>query len=106
MAPQPMKFHNPFDIHIDPMERLLLINFEKDPDTVYIGFEPQVFNDSINGKGHLVIGWRVDGKVDVYHDPSLKLNPERYDIAGKGLANMVAQEMRQVYYEIKNTGVQ
>lgn len=106
MAQHSKKFYNPFAIHIDPMERLLLINFEKDPDAVYVGFEPQVFNDSINGKGHLIIGWRLDGKVDVYHDPSLKLNPEKYDIAGKGLANMVAQKMRQVYYEIKKSGVQ
>ena len=62
-------FFNPFHIAIDPMERLLLVNFEKDPDSLYIGFEPQVFDDHINGKGHLVIGWRIDGKVDVYHEP-------------------------------------
>jgi hypothetical protein len=49
-------FINPFCIDIDPMERLLLVNFEKDPDTIYIGFEPQVFDDPINGRGHLVIG--------------------------------------------------
>jgi hypothetical protein len=82
-----INFILPFRIDVDPMERLLLINFEKDPDSLYLGFEPQVFNDPINGSGHLVIGWRVDGKVDVYHQPGLKLDPEKYDIAGKGLAN-------------------
>lgn len=33
----------PFNIVVDPMQRLLLINFEKDPDRLYVGFEPQVF---------------------------------------------------------------
>lgn len=99
------KIINPFRIDIDPMERLMLVNFEKDPDTLYVGFEPQVFEDEINGTGHLVIGWRVDGKVDVYHQPGLKLNPEKYDIAGKGLANMLEREMPGAYFEIKEQGV-
>ncbi len=29
--------YNPFHIAIDPMERLLLVNFEKHPDSLYIG---------------------------------------------------------------------
>lgn len=106
MAQTQHKILNPFRIDIDPMERLLLVNFEKDPDTLYIGFEPQVFNDKINGKGHLVIGWRTDGKVDVYHQPGLKPNAEKYDIAGKGLANMVEREMPCAYFEINELGVQ
>lgn len=68
---------NPFQIDIDPMERLLLVNFDKNPDTIYVGFEPQVFNDDKNGKGHIIIGWRQDGKVDVYHQPSLKIDPKK-----------------------------
>ena len=79
----------PFHIDIDPMKRLLLVNFEKDPDTTYVGFEPQVFDDPVNGRGHLVIGWRQDSRVDVYHQAGLHPDPAKYDIAGKGLANMV-----------------
>lgn len=96
----------PFEIHIDPMERLLLINIENDPDDVYVGFEPQVFDDSINGTGHLVIGWRSDGMVDVFHQPELTLNPEKYDIAGKGLAHMVEREMSGCFYYVEEAGVQ
>jgi len=95
----------PFEIHIDPMERLLLINIENDPDDVYVGFEPQVFDDSINGTGHLVIGWRSDGMVDVFHQPGLTLNPEEYDIAGKGLAHMVEREMSGCFYYVDEAGV-
>ncbi len=97
---------NPFLIEIDPMERLLLVNFESDPDTLYIGFEPQVFDDDINGRGHLVIGWRVDGKVDVYHEPGLRLDKEKYDITGKGLANMIELTMPKASFDINEFGVQ
>lgn len=100
------QFLNPFLIEIDPMERLLLVNFESDPDTLYIGFEPQVFDDAVNGKGHLVIGWRVDGRVDVYHEPGLTLNKGKYDIAGKGLANMIERTMTEASFEINDFGVQ
>lgn len=97
---------NPFQIDIDPMERLLLINFGNDPDDLYIGFEPQVFEEGNDGKGHLIIGWRRDGKVDVYHQPTLKLDPKKYDIAGKGLANMIEREFSEAYFEVNDEGVQ
>ena len=97
---------NPFRIDIDPMERLLLVNFEKDPDTTYVGFEPQVFDDPVNGTGHLVIGWRQDGRVDVFHLPGLHLDAAKYDIAGKGLANMVERELSGATYEVNDFGVQ
>jgi hypothetical protein len=96
----------PFRLDIDPMERLLLINFEQDPDSVYIGFEPQVFDDTVNGHGHLVIGWRRDGFVDVYHMPALTLDPEKYDIAGKGLNRMISAEFTMASFDVLSTGVQ
>ena len=97
---------NPFFIEIEPMERLLLVNIENDPDSVYVGFEPQVFDDEKTGTGMLVIAWRTDGKVDVYHQPSLTLDPTGYDIAGKGLENMVSREMKDVYFEVNEMGAQ
>ncbi len=97
---------NPFKIAIDPMERLLLVNIENDPDSVYIGFEPQVFDDPVNGQGMLVIAWRVDGRVDVFHQPSLSLDPEKYDIAGKGLAHMAEREMKEAFFHVDEKGVQ
>lgn len=102
---QSQTIHIPFSIDIDPMERLLLINFENDPDSLYLGFEPQVFNDNINGKGFLVIGWRKDGKVDVYHQSSLQLNPDKYRIAGKGLANLTQTTFKQSKFEVSDQGV-
>lgn len=96
----------PFKIEVDPMEKLLLVNFEKDPDSIYIGFEPQVFNDDVNGVGHLIIGWRADKKVDVYHQKSLKLDPSKYSIAGSGLNEMIPIDMEKAFYEVRDFGVQ
>jgi hypothetical protein len=96
----------PFSIEINPMERLLLVNFEKDPDSIYVGLEPQVFNDEVNGAGHLVIGWRKDKKIDVYHEKSLNLDSSKYNIAGAGLNQMIAIDMEKAYYEVNNFGVQ
>jgi len=96
----------PFSINIDPMERLLLVNFEKDPDSVYVGFEPQVFNDEINGVGHLVIGWRTDKKIDVYHERSLDPDTSKYDIAGAGLNRMIPVDMEKAFFQVNDFGVQ
>lgn len=101
-----MNIINPFRIDVDPMQRLLLVNFEKDPDSTYVGFEPQVFDDPANGTGHLVIGWRQDGRVDVFHQPGLHLDAAKYDIAGKGLAHMVERELTGATYEVNDFGVQ
>ena len=96
----------PFSINIDPMERLLLVNFEKDPDSVYVGFEPQVFDDKINGAGHLVIGWRTDKKIDVYHEKSLNPDTSKYDIAGAGLNRMIPVDMEKAFFQVDEFGVQ
>lgn len=96
----------PFLIDIDPMEKLLLVNFEKDPDSIYVGFEPQSFNDDVNGVGHLIIGWRTDKKVDVYHQKSLNLDPSKYRIAGSGLNEMIPIDMDKAFYEVSDFGVQ
>ncbi|GHB43916.1 hypothetical protein [Mongoliitalea lutea] len=99
-------FINPFSFEADPMERLLLVNFEKDPDEHYVGLEPQFFNDSINGVGLLVIAWRKDMHIDVYHAKSLNPNLAKFNIAGKGLGDMVAVDFQEDLFEITDHGVQ
>ncbi len=98
--------YSPFELVINPMERLLLINIENDPDSRYIGFEPQVFDDEINGSGILVIAWRTDGRVDVYHQPQLQPDPARYDIVGKGLAHLVQHPLEGAYFDVDDRGAQ
>jgi hypothetical protein len=97
---------SPFHLHTDPMAGLLLVNFEKDPDRIYVGLEPQFFDDEIHGRGLLVIGWRVDGQVDVFHDPALRLDPQTYGIAGKGLHAMEARPFAAALFELGAAGAQ
>jgi hypothetical protein len=96
---------NPFTLNVEPLKRLLLVNFNKDPDSVYLGFEPQLFEDEVMGKGLLVIAWRKDEEVDVYHAPSLSPDPDKYDIAGKGLNLMQETDFSHSLFDIQEAGV-
>jgi len=86
------------------MERLFLIGFEKDPDEVYIGFEPQWFADKEYGTGLRVIAWRRDGFVDVYQQPSLPLE-RNFGVAGKGLADIEQRTMDTAHFYVTPLGV-
>jgi hypothetical protein len=97
---------SPFHLHTDPMAGLLLVNFERDPDRIYVGLEPQAFDDEVHGRGLLVIGWRVDGQVDVFHDPELRLDPRTYGIAGKGLHAMEERSFAGSRFELGDSGAQ
>jgi hypothetical protein len=97
---------SPFHLHVDPMQALLLVNFEKDPDRIYLGFEPQTFDDDVHGRGLLVLGWRVDGRVDVFHEPELRLEPRTYGIAGKGLHRMAERSFGEGRLDLGPSGAQ
>jgi hypothetical protein len=96
--------YSPFSLKISPMERLFLINFEKDPDEVYIGFEPQWFNDDTYGTGLRIIAWRKDGYVDVYQQPGLT-KENRIDVAAKGLADTIECPMTNARFNVTTRGV-
>lgn len=96
---------SPFHLDSEAMRSLALFNFERDPDTVYQGLEPQAFDDEEHGRGLLVIGWRRDGHVDVYHDPALRLNAAGYSIAGSGLHRMEPRDLSSGRFEITPTGL-
>ena len=96
---------NPFRFHIDPMVRLLLIDLTGDLDRVYRGFEPQVFDDTVHGRGVIVLGWRRDGRVDVFHQPDVRVDPATYSIVGDGLHRVVARPLAGARYTIGPAGV-
>jgi hypothetical protein len=102
----PIPVVSPFHLEIQPMQAILLVNFEGDPDAIYRGLEPQAFDDEVHGRGLLVIGWRVDGRVDVFHDPALRLDPDTYGIAGKGLHVMASRDFSNARLEFGPAGVQ
>ena len=95
---------SPFSLKVSPMRRLFLIGFEKDPDDIYVGFEPQWFDDSEYGTGLRVIAWRKDGYVDVYQQPGLTVE-ERIDVAGKGLRETKVCQMPDARFDVTPHGV-
>ena len=95
-------FYTPFHLRVDPMERLLLINWRKGQ--YYKGAEPQWFDDEQHGRGLLVILYRIDDKVDVYHQPTLTLDPAAYQIQS-GLGQMVACHFERSHFQIRPQGV-
>ena len=98
-------FYSPFDLKLDPMACLLLINFNKDPDAIYNAFEPQVFDDPQHGRGLMVIAYLPDTRFDIYHQPGLRLDRATYDIVGKGLRELVERPMADAVFDIGPTGV-
>ncbi len=95
----------PVSAAVQPLDRLLLINFEDHNDSLYVGLEPQVVADPQQGYGLLVVAWRIDDYVDVYHQPGLRLEPSTYEIAGSGLHQMLERPLTDAYLEITAAGV-
>lgn len=62
-------FYSPFSLSIDDMGRLILINFEKDPDEFYNTFELQQASDKTGKRFLLVIAYRNNGGSDIYYQP-------------------------------------
>ncbi len=96
---------SPFHLEPDPIGSLLLANIEEDPDRVYLGFEPQWFTGGWAGEGMVVLGWRTDGLVDVFHEAGIDLDPELYRITGEGMHRMAEREFRPRILEFGPGGV-
>lgn len=96
------RFHPLLHLRVEPMARLLLLNMPKGD--VYTGIEPQWFDDDDHGCGLLVILYRTDGRVDVYHQPSVSPDPDGYEIEA-GLHEMVACNFERARFEIGAHGM-
>lgn len=59
--------YSPFNLNIEPMEHLILVNIEKNPDKFYKIFELQQARDEKNNIKLLVIAYRNDNSVDIYY---------------------------------------
>ena len=82
----------PLTLRLDEMARM--VNCELTEDPIYAGLEIQVFDDDKHGRGVLVfLERRADNKIDVYHQPGLRLERSGYAIgAGLGLWRETAIE--------------
>ena len=72
----------PFNLQVWAVERML--NFEIGDDPDYEGLELQVFDDPVHGRGMAVLmRRRVDGRIDIYRQPGLTLDPEIAQVGGE-----------------------
>ena len=71
----------PFDLQMWAVDRML--NFEITDDPHYQGLELQVFDDRAHGRGMAVLlRRRDDGRLDIYRQPDLTLEPEMAQVGG------------------------
>lgn len=95
---------SPFFIKTEELKALALVNIEKDPDSVYIGFEPQLLKNE-HGEGMLIIGYRADGKTDIYFQPQLQLKASDYESLGKGVHKMKVVPLKNAYLRFSEKGL-
>ncbi len=103
-AVQPIQMRsNPLDLAGDVLDKML--NFEIKGNAEYAGLEIQVFDDEIHGRGMLVFLSRAkDGRIDVYHEPDLRLDPAGYAI-GNGLGEWSETHFAPARFELHDDGV-
>ncbi|MBI3772545.1 MAG: hypothetical protein HY272_07580 [Gammaproteobacteria bacterium] len=92
----------PIRVGIDRMERLLVASFKGDPE--FEGFEPQVFDDAVNGKGMRVLRYRKDGRVDVYWQPGVHVDRSTF-VVGTGIGDFAEVTIEPARFEITERGV-
>lgn len=93
----------PFDLHLDVVAGMVNLEIADDPH--YDGMEIQRFDDPTHGRGLVVLlSRRGDGRVDVYHQPGVRVDPTAYRIGG-GLGAWVGTTIDPARFEITDTGV-
>lgn len=91
----------PFTIKRTPVEKILLVNFDKDPDTLYTALELQFLNGAPYGKGYRILAYRNDQYIDVYDDDCLTFQPkESFSVASKGLGDHLVVSIKHTKFAL------
>lgn len=98
----PARLVCPFRLGLDHMERLVVVGLKGDPE--FTAIEPQVFDDPENGRGMRILRYRHDGRVDVYHEPGVRLNRDHYTF-GEGIADLCETPISPARFEIGPDGL-
>lgn len=93
----------PIRFEIDPMVRLCVAGLKGDPE--FEALEPQVFDDERNGHGMRVLRYRHDGRVDIYRQPGVRVDQERYTF-GAGIGDFVETTIDPCRFDITDSGLQ
>lgn len=97
-----MKYVLPFHFVFEPMMRLAVISFNGDEE--FEGYEPQFFDDPVNGKGIRLLRYRRNGKVDVYYEAGI-IHDENFSI-GAGIADLKTVYFEKNLFEVTENGLQ
>lgn len=98
--------YSPFNLSIASMEKLLLINIEKDPDKIYSGFEPQTFILEDNTEAIRILAYRLDGYTDIYQEKKLPKNEdEKLEVTGNGLGDFIHLDMEKNTFILNEYGI-
>lgn len=97
-----MKYLLPFHFVFEPMERLAVISFNGDQE--FESYEPQFFDDPVNGKGIRLLRYRRNGKVDVYYEAGI-IHDEKFSI-GAGIADLKMIHFEKNDFEVTENGLQ
>lgn len=90
-----------------PISRLLLINFEKDPDAVYTAFELMYLDSKQTGSGYRVIAYRHDGYSDYYDEKSLRFDPAgNQSVTAQGVKHHLQVDLGQPHLSMLDQGIQ
>jgi hypothetical protein len=99
----PSRLLCPFDLQMWAIDRML--NFEITDDPHYQGLEVQVFDDPAHGRGMAVLlRRRDDGRLDIYRQPGLTLEPEMAQVGGE-LGEWRGTLINPARFEISPDGV-
>ena len=97
----------PFNMELDPIKKLLLVNFDKNPEDIYSGLELQYLVTKNEGSGYRLIAYRNDKYVDVYDEESLQIQEiGAFEVCLNGLANYRKVSFSKVSYEMSQEGIQ
>lgn len=97
-----MRYVLPFHFVLKPMKRLAVISFKGNEE--FDGFEPQLFDDPINGKGIRLLRYRRDRKIDVYYEEGII--PDQNLSIGAGINDMKMTRFEKNIFEVTEQGLQ
>ncbi len=97
----------PFTMEIVPIKKLILFNFEKNPEAIYAGLELQYLATENEGKGFRVIAYRNDRYVDVYDEESLCIKEVgKFEVCDKGLKHYRKVTFDRGCFQLTEEGIQ
>jgi len=88
---------SPFSMNFDPMDRLLLVNFEEDP--IYYSIELQIFH-KLDKEYPLVIMYRKDNMMDIYYTNEVVVK-NREKMIMDLLTNVSFNQLEEIEYKFQ-----